>query len=276
MLPPTQQNLVVILAPESDQNDSEVVKHLSSKLVDYYNLDVTIRTMDRQHINNVSKKYKKQSSSKDAFETVVEFHLKEASCIIFVIDRDGTQQEALRIEQKQSLINRINRIKEKFEERVYLIQAINEIEAWLLIDCIGIFCYFARGHYSLPKECKQNSNRAECLEPCRRKIVDNNKFNALIKKYQKGDTQTIEEPVAGGKGVKEYTQRFAKEIFRELHKGEKRSPKDKRYKEKDSPEIAKGYIEINADTLRRNNSLQNLGEVLEQCCYSKQQTKPAV
>jgi len=39
---------------------------------------------------------------------------------------------------------------------------------------------------------------------------------------------------------------------------------DEKYRERLSPEIAK-FIEINADTVKRNNSLQYLGKLISQC-----------
>jgi hypothetical protein len=204
--------------------------------------------------------------SKDALKIAVKGILTEDSCVIFVIDRDGPMAQEARKHQRYSLLNQIHKVLAvaEFRGQVHLVEAINEIEAWLLIDCVGIFCYFAKGHHSLPTECKLKSS-TQCPPECRNHIKQ--KFNALINSCQKGDTQTIEEPRAGGKGVKEHLQHFAKEIYKRLHNGDDRVPKDKQYQESDSPEMAR-HIEINSETLKRNESLKRLSQLLLQCCRS--------
>jgi hypothetical protein len=78
--------------------------------------------------------------------------------VIFVIDHDGPQAQANRRQEPNSLINQIEEVVKlkEFQGRVHLVEAVNELEAWLLIDCTGIFCYFAQNHHALPKSCQQN------------------------------------------------------------------------------------------------------------------------
>jgi hypothetical protein len=245
---------VRIWAPESDY-DAKAIKCLSEKLVAYFGVEVSINTKGKPG-RNIAKKGSK--GLKDA----VKAFLKEDHCVIFVIDHDGHQAQAKRRQEPNSLINQIEEVVKlkEFEGRVHLIEAINELEAWLLIDCTGIFCYFAKNHHSLPKLCKQNL----CSVDCRQKIMQHEKFGPLIRRYTTGDTASIEEPEQGShKGVKEYLIKFSGEIFKVLHP-DKKNKIDKKYREAQAPEIAE-YVEINAETLKRSRSLTALGHQIIEC-----------
>jgi len=245
---------ITIYAPESNY-DSETIKRLSGTFLSSQDqVMVNIHTPNKSQFDNLMKK------GKEALKTAVAGILTKDSCVIFVIDRDGPMAYEARKNQRYSHLNQIRKVLavKEFQGRVHLVEAINEIEAWLLIDCVGIFCYFAKGHHSLPTECKQK-NSVECPPACRNQLKQ--KFNALINSCQKGDTQTIEEPIAGGKGVKEHLQHFAKEIYKRLHDGDDRVPRNKQYEESQSPDIA-SYIEINSETLGRNESLKRLIELI--------------
>ena len=95
-----------------------------------------------------------------------------------------------------SLINQITRIvrDRRFKGKVFLAQAVQELEAWLLIDCLGIFCYFA-------------SKVARYRENCRDRVSANRSFMRLVSGYQRGDTEKIVEAVIGGKGAKRILER---------------------------------------------------------------------
>jgi len=112
------------------------------------------------------------------------------------------------------------------------------------------------------KLCKQNL----CSVNCRHKIMQPEKFGPLIRRYTTGDTASIEEPEQGShKGVKEYLIKFSGEIFKVLHPDKKNKiDKSRKYREAQAPEIAE-YIEINAETLKRNRSLTALGHQLIEC-----------
>jgi hypothetical protein len=247
---------VRIWAPESDY-DAKAIKCLSEKLVAHFEVEVTINTKGKPG-RNIAKK-----GAKGLKEAVKAF-LKEDQCVIFVIDRDGHQAQAQRRQEPNSLINQIEKVVKlkEFQGRVHLIEAVNELEAWLLIDCIGIFCYFAKGHHSLPNTCKQNL----CAVECRQTVMQHDKFGPLIKRYTTGDTASIEEPEQGSqKGVKEYLIKFSEDIFKVLHPEKKnRIDKNSKYREAFAPEIAE-YIEINAETLKRSRSLTNLGYQIVEC-----------
>jgi hypothetical protein len=87
----------------------------------------------------------------------------------------------------------------------------------------------------------------------------------LITRYTSGDTASIEEPEQGSdKGVKEYLIKFSEEIFKVLHPEKRKVDKNSKYKEALAPLIAE-YIEINDETLKRSESLTNLGYQLSEC-----------
>ena len=87
--------------------------------------------------------------------------------------------------------------------KVFLAQAVQELEAWLLIDCLGMFCHFA-------------SQRTQYREDCRSRVLANKAFDRLIRNKQKGDTEKIVEAESGGKGAKEYLKNFSEEILLKL------------------------------------------------------------
>lgn len=244
---------VRIWAVESDY-DEKAIKELARKFINHLKIDVSIQTAGHTAYNRVAK-------NPDKFEKAVEIYLKEKDCrcLIFVMDTDSGVSLRQKRQHRNSIITRLENIvkSNKFAGRVYLAQAIQELEAWLLIDCIGICCYFARTRYS---------------NECREKIVQNDKLQRLINKYQVGDTSVIVEPIPGGKGAKEHLEKFSEEILKALtsdsktrHVTKHKTIDQNKYDESLSPEVAK-YIEINTQTLRRNISLQQLCHLLTQCC----------
>jgi hypothetical protein len=246
---------VRIWTPESDY-DAKAVLLLSEKLVAYLDIDISIKVKgkpDRQ----IAKKGSR------GLKAAIKNYLQEDNCVIFVIDHDGPQAQANRRQEPNSLINQIEKVVElkEFQGRVHLVEAVNELEAWLLIDCTGIFCYFAQNSHTLPKTCQQDL----CSRECRNQIEQHKEFWRLITKYTKGDTASIEEPEPGSnKGVKEYLIKFSQEIFQVLHPQTRKMDKSRQYKEALAPKIAE-YIKIDATTLKRNESLTKLGEQLNEC-----------
>ena len=225
---------------ESD-NDAKAVKCLAQKLSEYMKLgQVSIDTTGR---------LKPPTRIKDAIQNF----LKKEDCVILVVDRDGPMTHNKRLQQPNSLINQIKRVvnDRHFAGKVFIVEAVRELEAWLLIDCIGIFCYFA-------------TKRAQFRENCRGKISENRSLSRFVNRSQKGDTETIVEAESGGKGAKEYLIEFSEKVLRELNP--KLTPRNidrEKYQETRSFEIAE-HIVINRETLRRNNSLKKLGDVIAQ------------
>ncbi len=163
---------------ESDY-DAEAVSLLSAKLVAYLGIKVSIKKKGKPE-----RQIAKQGA--DGLKNAVKNYLQEDCCVIFVIDHDGPQAQAKRKQEPNSLINQVEKVikLKEFQGRVHLVEMVNEIEAWLLVDCIGIFCYFAQNHHALPKTCKQ----VLCSKECRTEITQHKIFGPLIKKYTRGNT----------------------------------------------------------------------------------------
>lgn len=225
---------------ESD-NDAKAVRCLAHKLA-------TFMQLGSMSIDTTGKL--KPSIN---LERAVQNFLKDEDCVILVIDRDGPMTHHERLQQPNSLINQIRRVvnDSRFAGKVFLVEAVRELEAWLLIDCLGIFCYYA-------------TKRAQYRENCRNKVSTNRPLKRFVDRYQKGDTETIVEPVSGGKGAKEYLIEFSEKVLRQLNPSlTPRNIDREKYHETRSPEVAE-HIVIDKETLRRNNSLKKLGDVIAQ------------
>lgn len=181
----------------------------------------------------------------------VQNYLKQDDCVIFVIDNDGPMSSHQRRQESNSLINQITQVvrDRRFTGKVFLAQAVQELEAWLLIDCLGIFCYFA-------------SKVAQYRENCRDRVSANQSFRRLVSSYQKGDTEKIVEAETGGRGAKEYLIELSEKILLALNPNKThRNITREHYRENMSPEVAE-HVLIDQHTLRRNNSLRDLGTML--------------
>lgn len=229
---------------ESD-NDDKVVKCLANKLAEHLHLEnISVRTASKKDVPKGGDK---------GLAIATQTYLKQEDYVIFVIDNDGPMSRHQRDQQSNSLVNQIQRIvnNHNFAGKVFFAPAIHELEAWLLIDCLGIACYFA-------------SKRSLYKDNCRDKVLANKSFAALVKNYQKGDTEKIVETVPGGDGPKEYLEEFSERVLLELNPNmPQRNIRDKRYHERISPDVA-DHVVIDRETLRRNNSLRELGNVLAQ------------
>ena len=246
---------------ESD-GDADAVHHLADRLKSYLQLgNLRIRSSSGSTLSNIQARARKsppQRARKGAFSRsplglATDIYLKEDACVIFVIDQDSPKSSDQRRKEPNSYISQVHHVvnDSHFAGRVFLAPAVQELEAWLLIDCLGIFCYFA-------------SQRQRYRDNCRRKISGNRSFGRLLKRYQKGDTEKIVEPELGGAGPKEYLVEFSKMILRELNPNIPHKNVDRRkYRPAISPEVAE-HVVIDGRTLRRNNSLRYLGELLAQ------------
>ena len=225
---------------ESD-NDAKAVKCLAQKLSEYMKLGpISIY---------ITGKLKPPTQLGAAIQNF----LKDEDCVILVVDRDGPMTHHERLQQPNSLINQIKQIvnDNRFTGKVFLVEAVRELEAWLLIDCIGIFCYYA-------------TKRTQYREDCRNKVSNDTSLNQWVNRYQRGDTETIVEPVSGGKGAKEHLTEFSELVLKKLNP--KLTPRNidrEKYHETRSPEVAE-HIVIDKETLQRNNSLKKLGDVIAQ------------
>ncbi len=228
------------------ENDAKAVKCLANKLVTHLQLaNLSIQTAGPKA---VPKRNQRGASSSDTLRMAVHNYLRQDDCVIFVIDSDGPMSSHQRRQEPNSLINQITQVvrDRRFTGKVFLAQAVQELEAWLLIDCLGIFCYFA-------------SKVAQYRENCRDRVSANQSFRRLVRSYQKGDTEKIVEAETGGRGAKEYLIELSEKILLALNPNKThRNITREQYRENLSPEIAE-HVLIDQQTLRRNNSLRKLG-----------------
>lgn len=233
---------VRIWTVESD-NDAKAVKCLANQLATHLQLgNLSIRVSG-----------KKELLERNPLRKKVQNYLREEACVIFVVDLDGPMSMHQRRQEPNSLINQVTKIvnNRRFAGRVFLAQAVQELEAWLLIDCLGIFCYFA-------------SKRAQYRENCRNTVSADRALARWIARHQRGNTENITETQIGGKGPKEYLVEFSEQILRRLNPNmPQRNLRQRRYRETMSPDIAE-HVVIDRETLRRNHSLRQLGELLAQ------------
>ena len=236
---------VRIWTVESD-HDSKAVKCLANKLVKHLQLrNLSIEAFGRSAIPRSKRK------ESNTLRKATQNFLKEDAYVIFVIDRDSWMSIHKRRGEPNSLLNQIEKVVNDsgFTGRVFLAQAVQELEAWLLIDCLGIFCYFA-----------SQSPQHRTID--RDSVLKNQAFGRLVTRYQKGDTEKIVEAEVGGKGAKEYLEDFSEQILLTINRNMPLKNVDrKHYSETLSPELAE-YVDINQQTLGRNNSLSYLGDVL--------------
>lgn len=227
-----------ILTLESD-DDAETVRCLAKKLAAFMQLaPIQIYTA---------------GGPQPQLRKVIQNYLKQDDYVIIVIDSDGRMTQHERSQQPNSLKNQSRRIvnDRQFSGKVFLVEAIQELEAWLLIDCLGIFCYYA-------------TKRAQFRENCRDKVLANPSLKRFVSNNQKSDTEKIVEAVSGGKGAKEHLTEFSEKVLEQLNPSlTERNIDREKYQETRSPEVAE-YIEINDETLRRNDSLKKLGDVIAQ------------
>ena len=226
---------------ESD-NDAKAVGCLAKKLTTFMKFgQIPINTAGRR----------KPSIN---LEKAVQNYLKRDDCVIIILDQDGPMTHHKQQQNSNSLINQIKRIvnDRRFADKVFLVEAIQELEAWLLIDCLGIFCYFA-------------SKRAQSQyrDDCRSKVSENPSLKRLVDRYQKKEnTETIVEAEIGGKGAKEHLIEFSEKILLALNPNMPLKNIDReKYRETRSSEVAE-HIVIDKETLQRNNSLKKLRDVI--------------
>jgi len=147
------------------------------------------------------------------------------------------------LRQPNSFVNRITKVVNSID-RAVLIYIKQELESWLLVDCLGICCYF--------KKDENIRNKQDWIE--------------FAKRNQRGNTDLIAEAIPGGKGAKEYLMKILSDRINSNNSNINpilsKKLKEKRYKESDSPQVAK-YIEISKQTLVRNESLREFAKYLQ-------------
>jgi hypothetical protein len=148
---------LLLWTPESE-NDKETVKNITEKIISFFNISQKrILTIGKKAIQT---KIKGKLDPANAFSTSIQCYLEDAKYIIFILDKDGIMTSANRQEEENSLINQVNRIvtDKNYKDRVFCVLAIEELEAWLLVDCQGIFCYFAENYSKYKSNCRSCIN----------------------------------------------------------------------------------------------------------------------
>jgi hypothetical protein len=222
---------ILIWTPESDY-DRDAIKKLSIKIKDFHNIQCKINTSTKIAYN--------QAVQRKNLKGAVDVYLKENDCVIFLIDSDGIDSQEKRKNEPNSYINQITKLVD--DQKIFLVQIKQELESWLLVDCLGI-CGFYKN----------------------RNLRNDNDWIKFASKHQKGQTENIIEAESGGKGAKEHLEEFSDQINLKINPGLKnrlKNLKQKRYKERDSPKIAE-YILIDSSTLKRNDSLNNFADYLK-------------
>ena len=216
-------------------NDDKTIACLANKLAEF-----------KQVRPIVIHKIHKGSYLNRKFHEVIRNWLKKVDCIIFLTDRDGPIANHQRRQNQNSLINRIESIVDN--NKVFLVEVVHELEAWLLVDCIGIFCYYAT-----------TKNARNYKDNCRNKVSADRALNGWVNRYQKGDTEKIVEAVPGARNAKEHLANFSEDILRKLNPN---IPEKNVRREKYSPTISHkiaAFICINIETLDRNKSFKHFG-----------------
>jgi hypothetical protein len=222
-----------IWTPESDF-DSKTVRCIAQKIVEYYDSNINVLDSTKEAFNQAIKK-----TDSDGLKKAVDTYLISSELVIFLLDADGVQSEAKRLQEPNSLINRINRVVAQSQGKALLILIRQELEAWLLVDCLGICCYFT------------TKNQQTRSDP---------QWVKFAKKHQIGKTDLIIEAESGGKNAKEYLVDLSKLILKKINPRLK--PKDLKklqYEENYSDKIAK-ELEINHQTIARNDSLSEFAQ----------------
>lgn len=238
---------VTLWALESDY-DKETVGEIGKKVLAHYKIDrCAIRTVGKTAIPKRS-----NSKESDPLTLATLNYLKQDDFVIFILDSDGPISSKQRQQEPNSLINQVTRLLQdkRFNGKLFLVQAVQEIESWLLVDCLGIFHHFA----STYKQYKLKT---------RQEIEEVSRFITVIQKYQLGDTELMVEAQMGGDGAKEYLERFSEAILRCLNPDmPEKNVKSIRYSESMSPKLAK-VIELNGETMARNSSLVRFGRLFQ-------------
>lgn len=245
---------ITIIGLENQNNDGGTASILARKIQSYYGLTSEIRVPNGKRL--------KQLLRKNSLEHIVKTYCKDDNAyVIFVLDFDCPMSKFQREQETNSLLNQITAIvsKPEFHDSVFFCPALWELEAWLLVDCEGICCYY------LSRE-RQQYNESNCRDQIKGKKPSQKALKKLIGEFQKGNTEHLMEPLPGKKGVKEHLIKFSTRIMQEINSNKKnqRIKRDKKYHEHESPIIAR-YLQINRETMRRNNSLQDFANVIRQC-----------
>ncbi len=233
---------VRIWTPESN-TDSKFAKIIADKIIKFYKEedlklkepkleDVSVIVLGKSNYNDVFRK-------DDGLLKAVTNLLKQCDFVIFLLDFDGIQSHAQRRNEPNSHINKIESVINRIPEKTKLLYMCQELEAWPLIDCLGVCCYF------------KNAD-----------IREDGDWIKFSKKSQSGKTDLITEAERGGNNAKEYLVNFSRKVIKRINPDVK--PKDidqKEYTENTSDRVAE-FVYINQETINRNDSLKKFSLLL--------------
>lgn len=227
-----------IWAPESD-TDSKTILCIAEKILKYHKLkypewkEARVYQGSKQAYNTVAKK-------PEGLKKAVETYLKTDDLVIFLLDSDGVQSQAQRKNQANSLINKITEVVEQMNGKAVLVYMCQELEAWLLVDTLGICSFYTKSSTTRTKE----------------------EWIKFANKWQVGKTDLITESEVGGRNAKEYLVELSGKILKKANsKLKDKDIKNNRYNETLSDRVAE-CIEINQDTIQRNDSLDRFAKYL--------------
>ena len=131
---------IYLWVPESDY-DRTAVGCIANKIVALYGGNITIKLGDKQGFSKAI-----HPENQDGLKKAVDSCLKEHDLVIFLLDSDGTQSQNQRRREINSLVNQIEEVVKLFEGegRVKYFPMVQELEAWLLVDYLGICCFFTK------------------------------------------------------------------------------------------------------------------------------------
>lgn len=228
---------VRLWVPESDY-DQDAVRSIAKSIIKYYNLNIEIGCSSKSAFQDAMHKH-----GREGIRKAVDNYLKTDQQIIFLLDLDGIQSITQRRKEPNSLVNVIERVA-SCDPRVKLIFMDKELEAWFLVDVLGICCFYQK-------------NKTE------KSIRTDKRWTSFSNKRQCGKTEHIIEATAGGRGVKEHLVNLSRDILKKLNRNMPiRTITEKSYKETDSAQLAP-FIEISAATVARNCSLGQFADLLK-------------
>ena len=227
---------VRIWTPESD-TDSRVVQSLANKISRFHNIEISISISSKSAYNTAAR-------IDGGLIKAVTTYLKQDDLVIFLLDHDGIQSQAQRKKEANSHVNKISEVVSQIPEKTILLYMCQELEAWLLVDCLGICCYFKRDNDEIIRQDKN--------------------WIKFAQSHQSGKTDLIVEVERGGKNAKEYLVNFSREIIKRINP--KLKPKDidkNEYTENIADRVSE-FININIETLNRNDSLKKFADCLRE------------
>ena len=234
---------VRIWTPESN-TDSKFAKIIADKIIKFYqeeDLKLEVPKLDHLSVIRLGKSnYNEVVRKDDGLLKAVTSHLRQCDFVIFLLDFDGIKSHSQRINEPNSHINKIESVTNRIPEKTKLLYMKQELEAWLLIDCLGICCYFKNDQL----------------------IRENSDWIKFSRNSQSGKTDLIVEAEIGGKNAKEHLVNFSRKVIKKINPDAKSKDIDKKeYTENTSDRVAE-FIHIDQETIRRNDSLQDFAKKL--------------